>query len=75
MNTKAMKDFGINRDAVAKWGPDCVHVDAAGKPTGIISEAPTFHVRAQINISVDEMKKALLAWQEYALSNGYTAAG
>ena len=27
MNTKAMKDFGINRDAVAKWGTDCVHVD------------------------------------------------
>ena len=72
MNTKAMEDFGINRDAVAKWGTDCVHVDADGNPTGIISEAPTFHVRAQINISVDEMKKALLAWQDYALSNGYT---
>ena len=72
LNTKAMQEFGINRDAVAKWGTDCVHVDASGNPTGIISEAPTFHVRAQINIPLDEMKKALLAWQEYALSNGYT---
>lgn len=72
LNTKAMQDFGINREAVAKWGTDCVHVDANGNPTGIISEAPTFHVRAQIKISVDEMKKALLAWQDYALSNGYT---
>ena len=72
LNTKAMQEFGINRDAVAKWGTDCVHVDASGNPTGIISEAPTFHVRAQIKIPVEEMKKALLAWQEYALSNGYT---
>ena len=72
LNTKAMKDFGINRDAVAKWGTDCVRVYSDGNPTGIISEAPTFYVRAQIKISLDEMKKALLAWQEYALSNGYT---
>ena len=41
MNTKAMKDFGINWDAVAKWGTACVYVNAAGNPTGIISEAPT----------------------------------
>lgn len=72
LNSKAMEEFGINRDAVKKWGTDCVHVDADGNPTGIISENPTFHVRANINIPVDEMKKALLAWQDYALSNGYT---
>lgn len=72
MNTKAMNEYGINREAVAKWGTDCIHVDAKCNPTGIISEAPTFHVRAQIKIPLDEMKKALLAWQEYALSNGYT---
>lgn len=72
LNTKAMKEYGINKDAVKKWGTDCVHVDANGNPNGIISEAPTFYVRSQIKISLEEMKKALLAWQDYALSNGYT---
>lgn len=49
-----------------------MRVDANGNLTGFISEVPTFHVRAQIKISVDEMKTALLAWQDYSLSNGYT---
>ncbi len=74
LNTKAMEEFGINRDAVAKWGTDCVRVDSSGNPTGIISEAPTFHVRANMTITVEDMKKYLLAWQNFALSNGYTGA-
>ncbi|MBP3232593.1 MAG: amidohydrolase family protein [Anaerovibrio sp.] len=74
LNTKAMEEFGINQDAVAKWGKDCVRVDSSGKPTGIISEAPTFHVRANMKFSVEDMKKYLLAWQDLALSNGYTGA-
>ncbi|MBQ9406710.1 MAG: amidohydrolase family protein [Desulfovibrio sp.] len=74
LNSKAMKEFGINREAVAKWGTDCVQVDSNGIPTGVISETPTFHVRANMKFSVDDMKKALLAWQDYALSRGYTAA-
>ena len=72
LNSKAMEEFGINKDAVAKWGTACVRIDADGNPTGFISENPTFHVRALIKISVDEMKAALLAWQNYSLSNGYT---
>ncbi len=72
LNTKAMEEYGINKDAVAKWGTDCVHVDANGNPTGLISEAPTFHVREKVNLTVDIMKNALLSWQELMLSNGYT---
>ena len=72
LNTKAMKEFGINRDAVKKWGTDCVRVDSSGNPIDFISEAPTFHVRANMKISVDDMKEYLLAWQDYALSEGYT---
>ena len=74
LNTKAMEEFGINRDAVAKWGTDCVRVDSDGNPTGFISEAPTFHVRANMRITVDDMKEYLLAWQDFMLSNGYTGA-
>lgn len=72
LNTKAMERFGINREAVEKWGTDCVRVDENGDPTGYISEGPVFHVRANNEVTVDEFKEALLAWQDYALSMGYT---
>ncbi len=72
LNTKAMETFGINRDAVEKWGTACVRVDEDGNPTGFISEGPVFHVRAENKTSVDEFKEALTLWQNYALSMGYT---
>lgn len=72
LNTKAMEKFGINQAAVEKWGTDCVRVDEDGNPTGYISEGPVFHVRAMNKVTVDEFKEALLCWQDYALSMGYT---
>ncbi|MCR5731389.1 MAG: amidohydrolase [Sphaerochaetaceae bacterium] len=72
LNTKAMEAFGINEEAVKKWGESCIKVDENGKPTGYISEAPTFHVRAQVEISVEEMKNCMLNWQDYSFSMGYT---
>lgn len=74
LNTKAMQEFGMNDDAVKKWGKDCVRVDSSGKPTGFISEAPTFHVRANMKFTVEDIKKNLLAWQDFALAHGYTGA-
>lgn len=62
----------INKDAVKKWRTDCVRVDENGNPVGFISEAPIFHIRANMKISVDDMKEYLLAWQDYALSECYT---
>ena len=73
LNTKAMEHFGINKEAVEKWGTDCVRVDENGNPTGYISEGPVFHVRANNVITMDEFKDAFLHWQNYALSMGYTA--
>ena len=72
LNTKAMEHFGINKEAVEKWGTDCVRVDENGNPTGYISEGPVFHVRANNVITMDEFKDAFLHWQNYALSMGYT---
>ncbi len=72
LNTKAMEHFGINREAVEKWGTACVRVDENGDPTGYISEGPVFHVRANVEITLDEFKEAFLCWQDYALSMGYT---
>ncbi len=72
LNTKAMEKFGINKDAVEKWGTACVRVDEDGNPTGYISEGPVFHVRANNEITLEEFKGAMLCWQDYALSMGYT---
>ncbi len=72
LNTKAMEKFGINQAAVEKWGTACVRVDKDGNPTGYISEGPVFHVRANNEITLDEFKGAMLCWQDYALSMGYT---
>ncbi|MCR5626640.1 MAG: amidohydrolase [Lachnospiraceae bacterium] len=72
LNSKAMETFGINREAVEKWGTACVRVDENGDPTGYISEGPVFHVRESNEITLEEYKEAFLCWQDYALSMGYT---
>ncbi len=73
LNTPAMKRFGIDKEAVKKWGTSCVRVDAEGNPTGSLSEGPAIQIYSQVEKTVEDMKTSLLAWQEYALSNGYTA--
>ncbi len=72
LNTKAMKMFGINREAVEKWGTACVRVDENGDPTGYISEGPVFYIRSLGKVEKEDFKKGLLCWQDYALSMGYT---
>ncbi|MCR4611717.1 MAG: amidohydrolase [Lachnospiraceae bacterium] len=72
LNTKAMEVFGINKEAVEKWGTSCVRVDEDGNPTGYISEGPVFYIRANNKVTIEEFEQAILAWQDYALSNGYT---
>lgn len=72
LNSKAMEEFGINNDAVAEFGTDCVIVDENGNPTGYIAETAAFYVRAQIPFTVDTLKKAILGWEDFAISKGYT---
>ncbi len=74
LNSVAMKLYGIDEEAVKKWGTACVKVDKDGKPTGYISEGPTFHVRALVKLTVEDMKDAVLTWQDFALAYGYTGA-
>ena len=74
LNTKAMQLYGINKEAVAKFGTDCVHVDENGEPTGYITETAVFYVRSQVKITVNDFKRAILGWEDFALSMGYTGA-
>ena len=72
VNTKAMEEYGINEEAVAEWGTECIHVDENGKPTGILAEKPAIDLVKKVQPDLKEMKEQLLGFQEYAFSNGYT---
>ena len=73
LNTAALKDCGIDREYAAKNGPAQVHVDADGNPSGVLCEKPVGDVTAHYPITLEDMKEALLKWQEYAFSQGITA--
>lgn len=72
LNTKAMERFNVNKEAVAKFGTDCVRVDENGNPTGYIAETAVFYVRAQVPFSIDTIKESILSWENFAVSRGYT---
>lgn len=73
-NTKGMEKFGINADAVKQWGTDIIRVKEDGTPTGYISEGPTNSITIQtLQLGKENMKKAMLVWQDFALAHGITA--
>lgn len=73
INTAAMRRFGIDKEAVKKYGEDCVRVDAEGNPTGYLSENPAIELLGKISMTKDECKEGLLIWQEMAFRFGFTA--
>jgi len=73
LNTKALEWAGIDASYAKKCGYDQVHVDANGEPDGYICEGPVFELVPRLPSSVEEIKEYLLAWQEFALSSGFTA--
>lgn len=72
LNTAAMKQFGIDKEAVRKYGEDCVRVDAKGNPTGYLSENPAIELLGKISMTKDACKEGLLLWQDKAFSYGFT---
>ncbi len=75
LNTKALQWAGIDADYARRAGYDLVHVDDNGEPTGYICEGPVFEITPKIPTSVADIKDYLLAWQQIAFSNGFTAVG
>lgn len=73
LNTKALQWAGIDAQSAKKYGYDLVHVDENGEPDGYICEAPVFDLAKKLPTSIDDAKRYLLAWQDIALENGYTA--
>ena len=75
LNTAALKDCGIDRAYAEKHGTGEVHVDENGDPSGLICEMPIKDVSARYPVTLEDMKTALLAWQDFAFSQGITAVG
>ncbi|MBO5492851.1 MAG: amidohydrolase family protein [Pyramidobacter sp.] len=73
LNTRALEWAGIDAAYAKKCGYEQVHVDANGEPDGYICEGPVFELVPRLPSSVEEIKEYLLAWQEFALSSGFTA--
>ena len=74
LNTKALEWAGIDREYAKKYSPDEVHVDENGEPDGYVCEAPVFEIMPKVPKTLEDAKNFLLAWQDIAFANGYTAA-
>ena len=49
-------------------------MDEKGNPDGYICENPLLDIIAKIPTTLEDAKKYILAWQDFALSSGYTGA-
>ena len=73
LNTKALEWAGIDAAYAKKMGYDMVHVDANGEPDGYVCENPVMEIMPKLPITFEDAKNYLLAWQDMALSSGFTA--
>lgn len=73
INTAAMEKYGIDSEAAAEYGSDCIRLDAEGKPTGYVSEKIASSLMGDKKMGREDFKKGLLKWQDYAFSRGITA--
>ncbi len=73
LNTRALEMAGIDAAYAKKYGYDQVHVDKSGEPDGYICESPVMEILPKLPTTFEDAKAYLLAWQEFALRNGYTA--
>ena len=72
INTKAMEAYDINEEAVTQWGTECIHVDENGKPNGLLAEKPAIDLVKRVQPELEQARKELLGFQQYAFANGYT---
>lgn len=75
LNTKAIELLKVNKDVVKEYGVERVHVDKDGNPTGYICEEAAVKLLKILAPNYEEAIEYALAWQDIALSKGYTACG
>lgn len=75
LNSAALAACNYTAETVKKMGEAIIHADADGNPSGCVCEMGTAVPRNQFPITREEIKEGLLAWQEFAFSQGITAVG
>lgn len=75
LNTAAIKDCNINKEYIETFGRDQVEVDKDDNPTGLLHEVSMGPVDKKYKPSKENIKEGLLAWQDFAFSQGITAVG
>ncbi|HJJ95304.1 MAG TPA: amidohydrolase [Methanocorpusculum sp.] len=73
VNSKELEILNYSPEYIKEMGPQQIHVDANGKPTGYIQEVPAIKLVNQLPFTVDELKEFVLKWQDKTLASGYTA--
>lgn len=74
LNSKALEQYGITREAAVEDGPDRICVDADGNPTGVIKEE-TERIAAGRVPDIEEERDKILLWQYFAFALGLTTVG
>ena len=73
VNSKELEILNYSPEYIKEMGPQQVHVDASGKPTGYLQELPAIKLVNQLPFTVEELKGFVLKWQDKTLASGYTA--
>ena len=72
VNSKELEILNYSPEYIKAMGPQQIHVDANGKPTGFLEELPAMSLGKNFPYSVEDLKEFTLKWQDWMLSLGYT---
>lgn len=72
VNSKELEILNYSPEYIKEMGPQQIHVDANGKPTGFLEEAPAINLGKNFPYTVEDLKEFTLKWQDWMLSLGYT---
>lgn len=75
LNKKAMEICGVTKDIVNEYAPGEIKVDETGEPTGMLSEEPAISLLQNMPFTLEDVKKYILEWQNFAFAHGYTGGG
>ena len=72
VNSKELEILNYSPEYIKEMGPQQIHVDANGKPTGFLEEVPAISLSKNFPYTVEDLKEFTLKWQDRMLSLGYT---
>lgn len=73
VNTKCLQLLDYSPEYIKEAGPQQIHVDENGKPTGFLQETPAINLGKNPPYSVEELKGFVLKWQDQMIASGLTA--